>query len=207
MAQALYDLAEVLICDPVASHRASTRSALYALGCRHVEIVSSLDDFLDALDNRPPDLALCEAQVGLDALCDAIRKLRRGEGYNPFLILIVTAWTIGPAQAQQLMNSGADGFLLRPFSAGALDQRIRAHVLNRKPFVVTEAYVGPERRQQSDARPNTAFSFDPPNFLKMKLDGRQHSDEAIRQFNVELRTSRAKLMQELERINAVTLQS
>lgn len=206
MTQALYDLAEVLICDPVASHRASTRSALYALGCRHVEIVSSLDDFLDALDNRPPDLALCEAQVGLDALCDAIRKLRRGEGYNPFLILIVTAWTVGPTQAAQLMNSGADGFLLRPFSAGALDQRIRTYVLNRKPFVVTDGYVGPERRH-SDARANTAFTFVPPNFLKMKLDGRPHSDEAIRQFNVELRASRAKLMQELERISAVTLQS
>ncbi len=74
--RSFYDLAEVLVCDPVASNRAATRSALYSLGCRHIEIGGNLRDFLDALENRPPDLALCDAQVGEAELCGAIRELR-----------------------------------------------------------------------------------------------------------------------------------
>jgi DNA-binding response OmpR family regulator len=199
MHQALYDLAEILICDPVAAHRATTRSALYSLGCRHIEMVSNLDDFLEALENRPPDLAICEAQLGLDELCDVIHKLRRGQGYNPFLIIIVTAWAISSAKVVDIIDSGADGFLLRPFSAGTLDLRVRTHILNQKPFVVTEGYVGPERRQ-SGTRADTAFSIVPPNLLKMKIEARPHVDEAIRQFNVELRAARAKLAGQLDRL-------
>lgn len=206
MDQALYDLAEILVCDPVAAHRAATRSALYALGCRHIEIVASLNDFLDALDNRPPDLAICEAQVGLAGLCGAIRKLRRGESYNPFVAIIVTAWTTSSAQVADVINCGADGFLLRPFSAGILDQRVRAHLSNQKPFIVTGGYVGPERRNP-DTRASTAFSFVPPNLLKMKLEARPQVDEAIRLFNVELHNARAKLMKELGRRAAVCLEN
>lgn len=196
MTQALYDLADILICDPVAPHRAATRSALYSLGCRHVEIVGSLRDFLEALDHRPPDLAICEAQVGPGELCDAVRKVRRGEGHNPFLIIIVTGWAISSALATEVIDSGADGFLLRPFSATTLDQRIRTHVLNQKPFVVTETYVGPERRH-SPTRSRTAFTLDPPNLLRMKIEGRPHIDEAARRFNVELRAARGRLTDEL----------
>ena len=206
MDQALYDLAEILVCDPVAAHRAATRSALYSLGCRHIEIVGSLGDFLEALDNRPPDLAICEAQVGMAELCDAIRKLRRGDGYNPFLIIIVTAWAVSSNLVAEVIESGADGVLLRPFSAATLDQRIRAHILNQKPFVVTESYVGPERRHCA-TRSRAAISLVPPNLLRMKLEGRPHIDEAIRQFNAELRAAHARLADELGRAAAMTLQN
>ena len=206
MDQAFYDLAEILVCDPVAAHRAATRSALYSLGCRHIEIVGSLGDFLDALDNRPPDLAICEAQVGLAELCGAIRKLRRGDGYNPFLLIIVTAWAANSNLAAEVIESGADGFLLRPFSAAILDQRVRAHVLNQKPFVVTDSYVGPERRHSGD-RSSTGISIVPPNLLRMKIEGRPHVDEAIRHFNAELRAAHARLADELGRAAAMTLQN
>src|SRR6185437_280407 len=195
----MYELAEILVCDPVAPHRAATRSALYALGCRRVSIVGSLRDFLESMEARPPDLAICEAQVGLRDLCEAIMELRRGKGYNPFLIIIVTAWAVDAAVASQVIGSGADGFLLRPFSAGTLDQRMRAHVLQQKPFVVTESYVGPERRCSGE-RPSSAFSFAPPNLLKMKMEARGNVDEAIRRFNAELLLARATLVKELERL-------
>jgi CheY-like chemotaxis protein len=193
MDNSIYDLAEVLVCDPVAANRAATRSALYSLGCRHIEIVATLRDFLQALDNRPPDVALCEAQVGEAELCRAVREIRQGgQSCNPFAIIIVTAWTINAGLTTAISNAGADGLLLRPFSAGLLDQRIRAHVLNRKPFIVTDNYVGPERRAEG-TRPSNAVSFDPPNSLKSKIDGRNNLEEAIRRFDAELREACEKL--------------
>jgi len=199
-----YDLAEVLICDPVASNRAATRSALYSLGCRHIEIVGNLRDFLEALENRPPDLALCEVQVGESELCQAIHELRQGENnYNPFAIIVVTAWMFNAALATQIVNSGADGLLLRPFSAALLDQRIRTHVLQQKPFIVTDDYIGPERR--AAGRPSSARSFAPPNSLRTKIEGRTDPDEAVRRFNADLRAACANLVDAKQRRNVTPL--
>lgn len=190
--RSFYDLAEILICDPVAPNRAATRSALYSLGCRHIEMASNLRDFLEAIENRPPDLALCEAQVGKQELCHLIRELRHSEqSYNPFAIIIATAWVPDADLTTELLNSGADGLILRPFSAALLDQRIRTHIMQQKPYVVTDDYIGPERR--AGGRPTTATMLAPPNSLRMKIEGRANPDQAIRQFYVELRTARTKL--------------
>jgi hypothetical protein len=64
MTNHFYGLVDVLVCDPVAANRPATRSALYTLGCRHIEIVADLSAFREALDQRHPYLALCEASVG-----------------------------------------------------------------------------------------------------------------------------------------------
>ncbi len=198
MEQSFYELAELLVCDPVATHRAATRSALHSLGCRNIEIVGTLRDFEQALDHRPPDVAICEAQAGELELCTIMRKLRRGgQSYSPFTVIIVTAWATNPAIITEISNAGADGLLLRPFSAAMLDQRIRTHVLQRKPFIVTDDYIGPERR--AAGRPSTAFSFTAPNSLKAKIDGRVNPEEASRRFAAELRAARAKLDTETRR--------
>lgn len=203
--KSFYELAEVLVCDPVASNRAATRSALYSLGCRHIEIGGSLRDFLEALEYRPPDFALCEAQVGESELCRAIRELRHGvHSYNPFAIVIVTAWMPNAALTTEIVNSGADGLLLRPFSAALLDQRIRTHVMRQKPFIVTEDYIGPERR--TVGRPSGALTFEPPNSLRMKIEGRANPDEAIRQFNADLRAACSKLTRAKQQRNLSPLQ-
>lgn len=187
-----YDLAEMLVCDPVASSRAATRSALYSLGCRHIEICGSLRDLLEALENRPPDAALCEAQVGEAELCRAIRDLRQGHGYNPFAIVIVTAWKPSAALVTELLATGADGVLARPFSTALLDQRIRAHVLQQKPFVVTDDYIGPERR--SSGLHSDTLSITRPNSLRVKLDHPEYPEEAICRFDNDLRRARTELM-------------
>jgi len=187
-----YHLAEILVCDPVASNRAATRSALYSLGCHNIEIGGTLRDFLESLENRPPDVALCEAQVGEAELCDAIRELRHGRGYNPFAIIIITAWKPSATLVSQILAAGADGVILRPFSASVLDQRIRAHVLQRKPFIVTENYIGPERRSLD--RYSEASSFEPPNSLLAKIESPERLDEAMRRFNSDLRTACEKLV-------------
>jgi CheY-like chemotaxis protein len=199
-----YDLAEVLVCDPVTSNRAATRSTLYSLGCRHIEIASNLRDFLEALENRPPDFALCEIQVGELELCQAIRELRCDEQhYNPFAIIIVTAWMPNTALATELLHSGVDGLLLRPFSAALLDRRIRTHVLQQKPFIVTDSYIGPERR--AAGRASSARSITPPNSLKTKIEGRAGPDEATRQFNADLHAACANLIDAKQRRSVTPL--
>src|SRR5580658_1548231 len=116
MGRLSYDTTETLIYDPVAANRTATRAALYTLGFRRIETVATLDAFTDAIRRRPPDLALCEAQGGDTQLCKTIQDLRQGsQGFNPFIVIVVTAWEKSGALVTRVVNSGADDLLLRPF--------------------------------------------------------------------------------------------
>ena len=168
MARLSYETADTLVYDPVAAHRTATRAVLYTLGFRNIESVGTVESFAEAIRKRPPDLALCEAQ-GADAeLCEMIQSLRQGvSGFNPFLVIIVTAWEKNSTLVSRVLNSGADDLLLRPFSTTLLQTRIDTHVERRKQFVITHDYVGPDRRSDPTRASNTEL-FVPPNSLKMK---------------------------------------
>ena len=185
-----YETAVTLVYDPVSANRTATRAALYTLGFRNLETVATVEDFQEAIRNRPPDLALCEAQ-GADAeLCQMIQMLRQGAtGYNPFIVIIVTAWEKSNALVGRVVNSGADDLILRPFSTKLLGERIETHIERRKGFVITHDYVGPDRRRDTN-RTSSAELFEPPNSLKMKTKERLSAEEAAVRLDAELRTAR-----------------
>ena len=202
MARLSYETAETLIYDPVSANRTATRAVLYTVGFRNIETVATVEDFRDAIRNRPPDLALCEAQ-GADAeLCEMIQALRQGStGYNPFIVIIVTAWEKTNALVSRVLNSGADDLILRPFSTKQLGDRVETHIERRKGFVITHDYVGPDRRRDT-ARPSKAELFDPPNSLKMKAKERLTADVATARLDAELRSARDMLNSEKLRRDA-----
>src|SRR5208283_6041623 len=98
-----------------------------------IETVGNIDAFVECVRRRPPDLALCEAQGSDSALSDMIQDLRQGTAtYNPFIVIIVTAWEQSTALVSRVIQSGADDLVLRPFSTAALGTRIRSHIERRK---------------------------------------------------------------------------
>jgi DNA-binding response OmpR family regulator len=196
MTRLSYDSVEALIYDPVSANRTATRAALYALGFRHTETVSTLESFMETIQKRPPDIAVCEAQDAGEELCAAIQQLRQGGGCdNPFIVIIVTAWDKSTGLINRVVNSGADDLLLRPFSTALLGQRIEAHIERRKGFVITTDYVGPDRRQ-SHERPGPPDAFTPPNSLKMKAKDKLSADAIAKRLDHELRAAREKLFVE-----------
>ncbi|MBS0276624.1 MAG: hypothetical protein JSR81_03310 [Proteobacteria bacterium] len=197
-----YDTAETLIYDPVAANRTATRSLLYTLGFRRIETVSSLKDMHDSMKRRPPDLVLCEAQGVESELCQMIQDLRQGAtGYNPFVVIIVTAWENSGALVSSVINSGADDLILRPFSASTLGTRILSHVERRKSFVITTDYVGPDRNKDPHKRSNVQL-FHPPNSLKLKVKEPMTSEEAAQRLGVMLKSAREMLNTEKLRRDA-----
>lgn len=190
MSHLFFDSAETLVYDPVSANRTATRSALYSIGFRKIETVATIETFAEAIRRRPPDLALCEVQ-GVDAeLCGLIQSMRQGApGFNPFVIIIATAWEKNAALVQRVVNSGADDLLLRPFSTALLAQRIETHAAKRKGFVITTDYVGPDRRRDS-SRASTIELFTPPNSLKMKAVERLSAEETAQRLEIEMKAAR-----------------
>ncbi len=202
MSRFSYDSAETLIYDPVSANRTATRSALYSLGFRTIETVATVEAFGESIRRRPPDLALAEAQGADVQLCDLIQAMRQGApGFNPFVIIMATAWEKNTSLVTRVVNSGADDLLLRPFSTGLLAQRIETHIERRKGFVITTDYVGPDRRRDSSRESNVEL-FTPPNSLKMKVKERLNAEEVAERLETELRTAREHLNSEKLRRDA-----
>jgi DNA-binding response OmpR family regulator len=196
MGRLSFDTVDALIYDPVSANRTATRATLYALGFRRTETVSTLGAFVEATQNRPPDIALCEAQGATDELCQTIQQLRQGAaGYNPFIVIMVTAWEKNAQLINRVVSSGADDLILRPFSTALLGSRIETHIERRKGFVITTDYVGPDRRKD-EARPSSAELFEPPNSLKMKAKDKMSAEAISKRLDGELRSAREKLMNE-----------
>lgn len=205
MTRLLYDTAEALVYDPVSANRMATRAVLYTLGFRKIETVGALKDFVDYLHRRPPDLAVCEVNGADNELCATIQALRQGgEGYNPFIVVIATAWEKNAELIARVVNSGADDLLLRPFSTALLGSRIETHIQRRKGFVVTTDYVGPDRRRDQ-SRPSNAELFEPPNSLKMKAKERLTPDVMAQRLDLELRAAKDVLNTEKLRRDAFQL--
>ncbi|MEP6828825.1 MAG: hypothetical protein ABI963_00670 [Rhizomicrobium sp.] len=193
MARLSYDSVEALIYDPVSANRTATRAALYSLGFRRTETVPTLESMIEVIQRQTPDLVLAETQGAADELCLAIQQLRQGSGgYNPFIVIIVTAWEKSSALINKVVNSGADDLLLRPFSTALLGTRIEAHIERRKGFVITTDYVGPDRRRDA-TRSGDIEMFDPPNSLKMKAKDRMSADLIAKKLDMELHVAREKL--------------
>jgi DNA-binding response OmpR family regulator len=193
MARLSYDSVEALIYDPVSANRTATRAALYSIGFRRTETVSTLTAMVEAIQKQPPDIVLAEAQGAAEELCDTIQQLRQGAaGYNPFIVIMVTAWEKSTHLINKVVNSGADDLLLRPFSTALLGTRIETHIERRKGFVITTDYVGPDRRNDT-VRASSADAFDPPNSLKMKAKDKLTADLIAKKLDAELRVARDKL--------------
>lgn len=202
MTRLTYDTSEALVYDPVPANRMATRAVLYTLGFRKIETVGTLPGFADYLRRRPPDLAVCEVQGADSELCETIQALRQGaDGYNPFIVIIATAWEKSADLIARVVNSGADDLLLRPFSTALLGSRIETHIQRRKGFVVTAEYVGPDRRRDH-ARPSNAELFEPPNSLKMKAQERLTPEATAQRLDTELRAAKDVLNTEKLRRDA-----
>lgn len=205
MSRLSFDTAEVLVFDPVSANRNATRAALYTIGFRRIETVGTLDAFGESIRRRPPDLALCESQGTENELCEAIQALRQGlTTYNPFIVIIVTAWEQTGALVTRVLNCGADDLILRPFSTTTLAMRIRSHIERRKGFVITSDYIGPDRRRDT-SRPSNVNLFEPPNSLRMKAQERLTSEEATQRLDQELKSARNVLTAEKLRRDAFQL--
>ena len=163
-----YETAVTLVYDPVASNRNATRASLHSLGFREVDLAPSLDIFEERLKKETPDLVLAEAAGAEAEVCRIIQSLRQGLiGINPFVVAMVTTWRRDGTIVSQVVNSGADDLVARPFSTTLLGERIKLQVSRRKAFVVTADYIGPDRRRDPGRTPS-ATTMDVPNTLKLR---------------------------------------
>lgn len=163
--------AKILLADNDSVMRQGLRNALAAEGFKDVRPVGRLASVREIMAATLVDLLILDADTpdgDAIALVSDIRNSRLGR--NPFLPIIFVTWDADRTTINRAANSGVDFILMKPLSPTQLFTRIKSLVSDRKPFVATPGYIGPERREKE--RWGNTRHFEVPNTLRDRLDGK-----------------------------------
>ncbi|WP_421791548.1 response regulator [Hyphobacterium sp.] len=200
MSELDFQRAAVLLFDPVHVNLRTTRYALNEIGFRSIETCSTMEEFRRQLSENNWDLIVAECSSAKVDVFSITRQIRRGEATpNPYAVIALTSWTRDGGHVRKAIESGADDVIVRPFSTQFAEDRIRTMVRDRKAFVVTSDYVGPDRR----SGPRAASGEDAmivPNTLQAKADG---DEEALRVAYRGIRESKKHI--EAERVRRLAM--
>lgn len=175
MADTDYARAPVLLFDPVHVNQRTTRYALFEIGFRKIECVSSLREFRSMLADTAPALVVAESSATDADVFNVVRAVRRGDiGNNPFVVMLLTTWSRDTSHIRRAIECGADDVIVRPFSTMFAEERVRTLIKNRKDFIVTSDYIGPDRRKDVD-RSSDAQALKVPNFLQATVENDQEA--------------------------------
>ena len=165
----------VLLLDHQANVRQLIWSALKQIGFGHVRDCASLAELESRLAEEMPDLVIVDLDRQLTEVCARIVDMRhRLLGANPFVVIAATTWQPSESAVRRALDSGIDDLVAKPVSIRLVHDRIANLVTQRKEFVVTPEYFGPDRRKTMRARapadeeiPTLAV----PNSLRFKALG------------------------------------
>jgi signal transduction histidine kinase/DNA-binding response OmpR family regulator len=140
----LHDRAKILLADDNADMRAYVRRLLEA----HCDVQSVADGqaALEAIRERRPDLVLADVMMPrLDGF-GLVRAIRRDPELTDIPIILLSA-RAGEESEIEGLKTGADDYLIKPFSARELLARIEAHLrLARLRGQITATLRGSEER-------------------------------------------------------------
>jgi CheY-like chemotaxis protein len=158
----------VLLFDPAAESRYQAAKVLNGMGFQNIYDARDTAALENACGARNFDLIIADAGGAHSPLCDLVHRLRQNDvPGNPFVGIILTTWSPTPPNIRRAVDSGTDHVLSQPFTPDQIHGRVHAVVDQRKPFVVTLQYVGPDRRRDP-SRVSDVELIKVPNSLRAK---------------------------------------
>lgn len=172
-----YDFSQVsvVLFNSTPGMRRTLRDAFVGLKIRKVRDCRDLQVTRDAVINIEPDILFLDLDKNQEAVCALINDIRHSNvGANPFMVIMLVTWDSNEPTIAEAMRAGADDIVSMPVSINLLKTRIENMIRNRKQFIVTTDYVGPERRKDERARalsPDDIGTIVVPNSLRHKAAG------------------------------------
>lgn len=164
---------DILIADQNQLVRSALKGTLNQSGFRKIRNAGDLDQMIDGIQTKCPDLLLCDISLPGGDVCETVRELRHNQfGNNPFCSIILFIDDPNENIVKTASQAGLDDLQVKPVIAQRVLNRIDYLVAKRKPFVVTTDYIGPDRR--SGKRPGTQDipTLDVPNSMALKAHGK-----------------------------------
>ena len=139
--------ARVLLASENKLSRSVVKTILVNIGFNEVTTAVNYEEIEEGLVSLSPDMLIFDSSYSLEKMYSLIKKIRHSEfELNPFMTII--ALSDGPTEElmEGVLDNGVDDILTKPYSTGQFLERITVLIEDRKPFVVTNDYIGPDRR-------------------------------------------------------------
>jgi CheY-like chemotaxis protein len=138
----------VLVVDPVGHGKKLLRHLLGLLNAAAVSEVNDTGAALAALREKPFDAIFCFENAGPDTALEFCRKLRRDEQSMNMMIPVVLVTSAARSDTvNNWRDAGGNVALAMPLSADAVMARLGPIIKSPRHFVVSPAFVGPDRRK------------------------------------------------------------
>lgn len=182
-----FKLVKALLLDPSAAAGGEVRDRMIDIGLRDIVTCSEVSALPALLKDHSPDLLLLDIDGDRAGVCKAVQSLRCQDqkAGNPFAVVIGVTASNKREAVTAALEAGVDSMLAKPVDTVGLRACLREQVENRKDFIATDDYVGPDRRPD-DREPSDEelVSVEVPNSLKSKANG-QPEDSADARAKVE----------------------
>lgn len=139
--------ARVLLASENKLSRSIVKTILVNIGFNEVTTAINYEELEECLLSNSPDMFIFDSSYSLNEIYELVKKVRQSElDVNPFMTII--ALSDGPTAdlMEGVLDNGVDDILTEPYSTGQFLERITVLIEDRKPFVVTNDYIGPDRR-------------------------------------------------------------
>lgn len=133
------------------------RDVLSMLGFRDVSVALDGKQALDALRKRPRDLVVLDWRLPhMDGIAFSHFLRTNPESPSRYVPIVMLTGKAEQVDVECARDAGVNEFLVKPFRAEDLWQRICQVIENPRPFILAPSFKGPDRRRKIDEIPGGA---------------------------------------------------
>lgn len=159
--------------------RNQLRDMFKAQGLAQIVCHSSLAGLKELMFQVAPDLLV----IGDDFDADIFELVREIRGQklsdNPFMLITMLINPARPESLDRAIRAGVDDIIVKPLSPERVQERLKLVTFHRQPFIVTDTYMGPQRKNM--ALTGRVRRIPVLNTVLEKVNGREFDRHALRE--------------------------
>lgn len=154
----------VLIADPDEKIRTLVKDVLVQAGFTNVKLTNCGERAIEIIRGNDIDLLITDWRMSPVNGIQLIEYLRRDpKSPSPYMPIIMLTGKAEYKDVSTARNKGVTEFLVKPFTAKTLYERIVMVIENPRSFILAQDYRGPNRRRRTDIPPEgLERRFTPP---------------------------------------------
>jgi len=147
---------KVLVVDDNANVLRLISDVLRAAGVGQVETAPDGMKARDKIASWDPQIIFSDWNMPVMSGLELTRSIRRAaltgdrRVPNPRVPVVIVTGQRSEADVQEARKAGVNEFVIKPFTPAGLLSRVQLVLLKPRPFVVTEDYIGPDRRRRAE---------------------------------------------------------
>ncbi|MBL8645204.1 MAG: hypothetical protein JNK21_14830 [Rhodospirillaceae bacterium] len=159
--------------------RQQLRDMFKSQGLTQIVCHANLPSMKEVMAQMAPDLLVISDDFDTDVFA-AIKEIRNQKlSDNPFMLITMLVSANRPNSLQQAIGIGVDDIIVKPLTTERVQERLKLVTFHRQPFIVTDDYMGPQRKNMEVT--GRVRRIPVLNTMLEKVNGREFDKNALKE--------------------------